>query len=57
MPASDEASLLQIVIGLDDFAQLVLGARVAAIGVGVVALNQLLEARLDLVRASAVPAD
>ena len=46
--ASDEPCLFQIVIGLDDFAQLVLGALVAAVGVGVVAFDQLLEARLDL---------
>src|SRR5262245_14801348 len=43
-----QPSLLEIVIGLDDFAQLVLRARIAAVGIGMVALDQLLEARLDL---------
>src|SRR6266853_735700 len=46
---SDEASLFQIVISLDDFAQLVFGPFVSAIGVRVVALDQLLEPGLDLV--------
>src|SRR5690348_16848623 len=46
--SSDEASLLQIVISLYDFAQLVFGPFVSAVGVGVVALNQLLEPGLDL---------
>ena len=45
----DEPSLLQIVISLDDFAQLVFGPFVPPVGVGVMALDQLLEARLDLV--------
>ena len=49
--------LLQIVIGLDDFAQLVLGPLVAAVGVGMVALHQLLEPRLDLDRGPRRPAD
>ena len=57
VPASDEASLLQIVISLDDFAQLVLGPLVAAIGVGVVALDQLLEPGLDLGTRRRLPAD
>src|SRR5262245_60080902 len=47
-PTSDEPSLLEIVISLDDFAQLVLGPLVAAVGVRMVALHQLLEAGLDL---------
>ena len=45
---SAEAGGLQIVIGLDDFTQLVFGAAVAAIGVGMMALHQFLEARLDV---------
>src|SRR6185503_11594822 len=51
--ASDQSSLLEIVISLDDFAQLVLGPFVPPIGVGVVAFDQLLEPRLDLVAACA----
>jgi hypothetical protein len=47
-PASNEPSLLEIVIGLDNFAQLILRARIPAIGIRVVALDQLLEAALDL---------
>src|SRR5687767_10658607 len=47
--ASDEPGLLQIVISLDDFAQLVFGPFVPTVGVGVVAFDQLLETRLDLV--------
>src|SRR5215813_3489938 len=39
---------LQIIIRLDDLAQLILGGAVAAVGVGMMALHQLLEARLDL---------
>src|SRR5690349_6305127 len=39
---------LQIIVRLDDLAQLVLGAAVAAVGVGMVEHHQLLEARLDL---------
>src|SRR5215467_2567139 len=38
---------LQIIIRLDDLAQLVLGGAIAAVGVGMMALHQLLEARLD----------
>src|SRR5262245_6240514 len=49
LATSDEASLLQIVISLDDFAQLVFGPFVSAVGVRVVALDQLLEPGLDLV--------
>src|SRR4029079_2159748 len=45
---SDEASLLQIVISLDDFAQLVLGPFVPPVGVGVVSFHQFLEPGLDL---------
>src|SRR6185312_9000842 len=45
---SDETDRLQIIIRLDDLDQAVLGRAVAAIGVGVVTLDQLLEARLDL---------
>src|SRR5262249_41106848 len=45
--ASDEARLLEIVIGLDDFPQLVLGPLVTPVGIGVMALHQLLEAVLD----------
>ena len=48
LQASDEASLLQIVISLDDFAQPVLGPLIPAIGVGMVALYQFLELGLDL---------
>src|SRR5262245_39281792 len=44
---SDEARLLEIVIGLDDFPQLVLGPLVAPVGVWVVPLHQLLEAGFD----------
>src|SRR5690349_2239161 len=44
---SDEARLLEIVIGLDDFPQLVLGPLVTPVGVGVMPLHQLLEAGLD----------
>src|SRR5215510_2669070 len=51
---SDEARLLEIVIGLDDFPQLVLGPLVTPVGVGVMALHQLLEAVLDLVAVSAL---
>src|SRR5262245_40224929 len=47
-PVSDEPSLLQIVIGLDNFAQLILRARIAAVQVGVMTFHQLLEAGLDL---------
>src|SRR5262245_57435046 len=47
-PVSNEPSLLEIVIGLDNFAQLILRARIPAIGIGVVTLHQLLEAALDL---------
>ena len=39
---------LQIIVGLDDLAQLVFGGAVAAVGVGMMALHQHLEARLDL---------
>ena len=39
--------MLQKVIGLDYLAQLIAGARVSAVGVGMVNLDQLLEARLD----------
>ena len=46
-------SLLQIVISLDDFAQLVLGPFVPPVGVGVVTLHQLLEPGLDLVAVGA----
>src|SRR5262245_42785726 len=47
-PVSNEPSLFQIVIGLDNFAQLVLRPRIAPIGVGVMALHQLLEPGFDL---------
>ena len=47
-PPSARASRFQIIVGLDDLAQLVLAAAVAAVGVGMVALHQQLEARLDL---------
>ena len=40
---SDEARLLQKVIGLDNLAQLVPGARVAAVGVGMMALTSSLK--------------
>ena len=45
---SDEPRLLQIVIGLDDLAQLLLRRTVAAVAVGMVALDQFLEPGLDL---------
>src|SRR5208282_2339391 len=45
---SAESSRLQVIIGLDDFPQLVLRAAIAAIGVGMVTLHQFLEARLDV---------
>src|SRR5215813_12440393 len=48
LAASNEPSLLEIVIGLDDFTQLVLGPLVAAVSIGVVLLHELLEAGLDL---------
>src|ERR1700724_3642208 len=52
---SRHSRLLQIVIGLDNLAQLVRGTRVSAIGIGGVNLNQLLEASLDLDARCAVP--
>ena len=55
--ASDEPSLLQIVISLDDFAQLVFGPFVPPVGVGVVAFDQLLEPRLDLVAVGRRPSN
>src|SRR5258708_13790205 len=45
---SAESGLLQVVIGLDDLAQLVLRGAIAAIGVGMMAFHQLLEPRLDV---------
>src|SRR4051794_8207536 len=45
---STKACGFQIVIGLDDLAQPVLGGAVAAIGIGMMALHQGLETRLDL---------
>src|SRR5438105_12055498 len=50
-PTLPEADRFEIIIGLDDFAQPVLGRAVAAIGVGVVTLDQGLEAGLDLLDA------
>src|ERR1700736_4559068 len=47
-PASHEPSLFQIVISLDDFPQLVFRAGVAAVGIGMVALYEFMEARFDL---------
>src|SRR5215470_4082888 len=47
--ASDQPSLFEIVISLDDFAQLVFGPFVPTVGVGMVTLDQLLEPSLDLV--------
>src|SRR5262245_42829184 len=46
---SSVAGRLQIIVGLDDLAQLVLAGAVAAVRVGMVPLHQLLEARLDLI--------
>src|SRR5262249_49150981 len=46
--ASYEASLFQIVIGLDDLAQLVLGLLVAPVCIGMVQLYQFLELCLDV---------
>jgi len=40
---SAETGLLEIIIGLDDLAQLVFRGAIAAIGVGVMAFHQLLE--------------
>ena len=48
-PPSNETSLLQIIIGLNDLTQLLLRASVAAVGVRMVKLDQFLEPRLDLV--------
>src|SRR5262245_13353685 len=48
--ASAEADRLEIIVGLDDLPQALLGGAIAAIGVGVVALHQRLEPRLDLLR-------
>jgi hypothetical protein len=45
---STQARLLEIVIRLDDVAQLVLGGAVTAIGVRMMAFDELLEARFDL---------
>src|SRR4029079_14110753 len=45
---SDEARLLQKVIGLDYLSHLIAAARVSSIRVRMVNLHQLLEARLDL---------
>jgi hypothetical protein len=50
---SNQSSLLEIVISLDDFAQLVLGPFVPPVGVGVMAFDQLLEPRLDLLAGGA----
>src|SRR5688500_3423832 len=45
---SAEFDRLQVIVRRDDLAQLFLEHAVAAVGVGMVALHQLLEARLDL---------
>src|ERR1043165_1766945 len=45
--ASAELRRLQVIVGLDDLAQAILARAVAAVRVGMVALHQLLEARLD----------
>src|SRR4029079_1628780 len=45
--ASAIARRFQIIIGRDDVAQLVLGGAIAAVGVGMMALHQHLEARFD----------
>src|SRR5579859_2308099 len=50
---SAETGFLEIVVSLDDGAQLVLRGAVAAIGIGMMAFYQLLEARLDVVGARA----
>src|ERR1041384_4744440 len=48
LPASAEFRRLQIIIGLDDRHEPILGRAIAAVGVGMVPLHQLLEACLDL---------
>ena len=50
MGRSNETRLLEVIIGLYDLAQLVFGAPVAAIGIRMVPLHQLLEPPLDLRR-------
>ena len=45
---SAESGLLEVIIGLDDLAQLVFRGAIPAIGVGVMAFHQLLEPRLDV---------
>src|ERR1700719_3206742 len=45
---STESGLLEVAIGLDDFAQLIFRGAITAIGVGMVAFHQLLEPRLDV---------
>jgi hypothetical protein len=45
---SAESSLLEVIVGLDDLAQLVSRGAIAAIGVGMMAFHQLLESGLDV---------
>src|ERR1700726_4010797 len=45
---STESGLLEVAIGLDDFPQLIFRGAITAIGIGMVALHQLLEPRLDV---------
>ena len=46
--ALDHPGLFEIIIGLDDLAQLFLGPAVAAVGVRVVNLHEFLKTRLDI---------
>src|SRR4030081_1790035 len=48
VPVLAESDRAQVVVGLDDLAQAVLGGAVAAVGVGVEELHQGFIARLDL---------
>ncbi len=51
---SAESCLLEIIIGFDDFTQLIFRAPVAAIGIGMVALHQLFKPGLNLGTSDAV---
>src|SRR6266849_247570 len=51
---SAKSGLLEVVIGLDDLAQLVFRGAIAAVGVGMMAFHQLLEPRLDVGAGGAV---
>src|SRR6266481_7691612 len=45
---SAETGLLEVVIGLDDLTELVFRGAIAAIGIGMMALHEFLESRLDV---------